>query len=57
MEKIMKPLHIGKRGPLLGTYKKFHIYEITRQKVQLNDSYTDVHNPIYNVITATYQNV
>jgi hypothetical protein len=51
----MKPLRNGKKGLLLDTYEKFHIYEVTKQKVQLNDNYTEMYNPIYNII-STYQN-
>jgi hypothetical protein len=52
----MKPLYIGKKGPLLDTYERFHIYEITKEKIQLNDNFTDIHNPIYNDIIKTCNN-
>jgi hypothetical protein len=57
IEKIIKPLHIGKKGPLLDSYEKFHIYEIIKQKIQLNDNYNETYNPIYNIIISTYQNM
>jgi hypothetical protein len=57
MEETMKPLHIEKKGPMLHTYERFHIYEITKHKLQLNDNYTEVHNPIYNAVISMYQNI
>jgi hypothetical protein len=57
IQKIMKPLYIGKKGPLLHTYERFHIHEITKQKIQLNDNFTDIHNPIYDKIIKTYKNM
>jgi hypothetical protein len=56
LQKIMKPLYIGKKGPLLDTYERFHIYEITKEKIQLNDNFTDIYNPIYDEIIKTYKN-
>jgi hypothetical protein len=50
IQKITKPLYMGKKGPLLGTYERFHIYKITKEGIQLNDNYTDLHNPIYDKI-------
>jgi hypothetical protein len=40
---------------MLDTYERFHIYEISKQNLQLNDNYTEIHNPIYNTIISTYQ--
>jgi hypothetical protein len=31
MEKTMKILHIEKKGQMLDTYEKFHIYEINTE--------------------------
>jgi hypothetical protein len=56
MEEIMKILHVVERGNLLNTYENFHIYEISKQNIQLNDNLTEIHNPIYDLIIATYQN-
>jgi hypothetical protein len=53
----MKPPYISKKGPLLDTHERFHIYEITKQKMQLNDNFMDIHNPIYDEIITTYQNM
>jgi hypothetical protein len=42
-------------GRALDTYERFHIYEITKQSLQLNDNFTETFNPIYDVIIANYQ--
>jgi hypothetical protein len=56
IEKTMKILHIEKKGQMLDTYERFHIYEISKQNLQLNDNYAEIYNPIYNTIISTYQN-
>jgi hypothetical protein len=53
IQKIVKPLYIGNRGPLPDTYERLHIYESTKQKIQLNNNFTDIHNPIYDGIIKT----
>jgi hypothetical protein len=55
MEKAMKILHIEKKGQVLDTYERFHIYEISQRNIQLNDNFAETYNPIYNVIIAAYQ--
>jgi hypothetical protein len=57
MEKTMKILHIEKKGKMLDTSEIFHIYEISKQNIQLNDNFTETYNPIYDLIIATYQNI
>jgi hypothetical protein len=57
IEKIMKILHIEKKGQILETYERFHIYEISKQNIQLNDNFTETYNPIYNTIICTHQNI
>jgi hypothetical protein len=53
----MKPLYIGKKGPILDTHKRFHIYKITKEKIELNDNFTHIHNPIYDEIKKIYINL
>jgi hypothetical protein len=55
IDQTMKILHIGKKVRALGTYERFHIYEISKQNMQLNDNFTETFNPIYDVIIAAYQ--
>jgi hypothetical protein len=42
---------------LLDTYERFHICEVTKEKIQLNDNFTDIHNPIYDEIIKTHENL
>jgi hypothetical protein len=55
IENTMKIVHIQKKVPVLDTYEKYRIYEISKQGIQLNDNFAETYNPIYNVIMATYQ--
>jgi hypothetical protein len=57
MEKTMKILHMEKKGQMLDTYERFHIYEISKQNIQLNDNFADTYNPIYDIIITAYQNI
>jgi hypothetical protein len=56
-EETMEVLQIKKRGQLLTTLKCFHIYDLSRKELQMNDIFADVHNPIFDLIikyTTTY---
>jgi hypothetical protein len=50
----MKILHIQEKGPMLDTYERYHIYEISKQGIQLNDNFAETYDPMYEVIMATY---
>ena len=54
-DKTLEVLYIGKKGRTLDTYERFHIYEISKQNLQLNDNFTEMFNPIYDVIIDTYK--
>jgi hypothetical protein len=51
----MKILHIQKKGLMLDTYERCHIYKISKQDIQLNDNFAGLYNPIDDVIMATHQ--
>jgi hypothetical protein len=34
----------------VNTWERFHIYKLRRDHLQINDTYTDIHNPIFNSI-------
>jgi hypothetical protein len=55
IDQTMEILHIGKKGRALDTYERFHIYEISKQNMQLNDNFMETFNPIYDTIIAAYQ--
>jgi hypothetical protein len=50
----MEILHIEKKGHLLNTLERFHIYSVSKQKLQMNDTFSDIHNPIFGLIINTY---
>jgi hypothetical protein len=47
IEKTVEVLQMKKKGQLLITLESFHIYDLSRQKLQLNDTFIDIHNPIF----------
>jgi hypothetical protein len=55
IEDTLDILHIEKKGPLMNTLKRFHIYKLSQENMQLSDTYTDIHNPIFNLITNYYK--
>jgi hypothetical protein len=42
LDQFMKILHIEKKGPKLDILEGFHIYDITKKGLQMNDIFTDV---------------
>lgn len=53
IENTMKILHIENKSKIFNTYERFHIYEITKQHIQLNDTFTETYNSIYGMILTT----
>jgi hypothetical protein len=52
MEDTMDTLHIEKKGPLMNTLERFHIYDLSKQNLHMNDTYTN--SPIFNLINDYY---
>jgi hypothetical protein len=50
IEKTMDILHIERKGPQLNTSERFYKHSLSAQKFQMNDTYIDIHNPIFNII-------
>jgi hypothetical protein len=48
--KAMKIPHVEKKGQMLNTYEGFHVYEISKQNIKLNEKFAEVHNPLYDLI-------
>jgi hypothetical protein len=46
MEKAKKIVHIEKKGQVLDTYERFHMFEISKQNIHLNDNFAETYNPI-----------
>jgi hypothetical protein len=49
-DRTMKILHIEKKGQKLKTSYTRKIYDATKKSLQLNDTFTDIHNPIFEVL-------
>jgi hypothetical protein len=46
----MEVLHLNKKGQLMNTWERFHIYKLSKDRLQLNDTHTDTHNPIFKLV-------
>jgi hypothetical protein len=46
----MKILKTEKKGKHLNTLEKYHIYKTSKEGLQMNDTYIDTHNPIFEMI-------
>jgi hypothetical protein len=55
IDKTLEVLYIGKKGRTLDTHEKFHIYEISKHNLQLNDNFVEMTNPIYDVVLNLYR--
>jgi hypothetical protein len=49
MTNIMEVLHLNKKGQGMNTWE-YYIYTLSKDRLQLNDTYTDTHNPIFKLI-------
>jgi hypothetical protein len=45
--------HIKKKGQSLNTPEWFHIYNLSKQGLQMNDNFTHTHNPISDIKLKT----
>jgi hypothetical protein len=50
IDRTMKVLHIEKKEQKLNTLEKYHIYNTTKKGPQLNDTFTNMDNPIFDVL-------
>jgi hypothetical protein len=46
-------LYIEKKSQLLNTIQRFYKYNLSKQKQQMNETYADTHNPIFDLIIST----
>jgi hypothetical protein len=51
MEDTMDILHIERKDPLMNTLERFHVYNLSKENLQMNDTYADTYNPVFNLIT------
>jgi hypothetical protein len=54
IEDTMKILHKIENGAHMNTLEKFNVYEISKQGMQINDTCTDIINPIFEILTKAY---
>jgi hypothetical protein len=56
IDETMKILHIQKKCRLSNTLERFHLYNLSLQKQQMNDKFTrtDISNPTFDIILKTY---
>jgi hypothetical protein len=41
IENTRDMLHFEKKGPIMNTVERFHIYNLSKDKMQMNDTHTD----------------
>jgi hypothetical protein len=46
----MDVIHIMGKVDLLNTLERFYIYDLSKKKLQMNDTYTDTYNPIFSLL-------
>jgi hypothetical protein len=51
----MEILHLDKKGQLMNTWERFHIYKLSKDGLQLNDTHTDTHNPISKLVNNHFE--
>lgn len=49
VDQTIEILHVEKKGPKLSTLERFHMYDITEKGLQMNDTFTDTHKPIFHI--------
>jgi hypothetical protein len=50
----MEIITTGKKGKYFNTVERYHIYEISRENLHMNDSHIDTHNPILETMHKIY---
>jgi hypothetical protein len=53
IENTMRILHVERKGKMLYALEKYHIYTLTEQGIQINETSTNVYNPIYEFLAKT----
>ena len=55
IENIMEIIQYARKGRMMDALEKFHIYDITRKGVQINDRLTIQRNPIFDAVLRNRQ--
>jgi hypothetical protein len=54
MEDTMDVVRISRKGQYLNALKKYYIHKISREKIHMNDTNIDEHNPIFGELQKIY---
>ena len=55
MENITEIIQYARKGRMMDAHEKFHIYDITRKGVQINDRLMILRNPIFDAVLRNRQ--
>jgi hypothetical protein len=50
----MDVIRTGRKGRHLNTLERYHIYKISGNNLHMNDTHTEVHNPIFQTVHELY---
>jgi hypothetical protein len=50
----MEIITTGRQGKYLNTLESYHIYEISRENLHMNDTHIDTHNSIFEALHEIY---
>jgi hypothetical protein len=50
----MDVIRIGRKGRHLNTLEKYHIYEISRNNLHMNETHIELYNPIFQTVHEIY---
>jgi hypothetical protein len=54
MADTMEIIRIGRKGKYFNTWEKYHIYEVSRDNLHMNDTHIDPHYPIFEALDKIY---
>jgi hypothetical protein len=57
VENTLNILHFINKDPQMNSLERFYIYRLSKDNLYLNDTYTDISNPIYNLVTEYYKQI
>jgi hypothetical protein len=55
IENTLNILQFEKKSQKMNSLEQYYIYRLTRENLQLNDTYTNNYNPIFHIITDYYK--
>jgi hypothetical protein len=51
LEDTKEVIRLDRKGQRMNTWERFHIYKLSKEGIQLNDTYADSYNPIFKLIS------